>query len=98
MPSRYIRICFLMITLATLAGCADEGSLVGPEASSSFALGLGNGGNGKGGNGKGGNGGRGNVGGGDGGSDAPLVENFDLWDPSAWIPGEHPLGRGLFVP
>ena len=98
MPSRYIRICFLMITLATLAGCADEGSLVGPEASSSFALGLGNGGNGKGGNGKGGNGGRGNVGGGDGGSDAPLVENFDLWDPSAWIPGDHPLGRGLFVP
>ena len=84
-PSRYIRICSLMITLATLAGCADEGSLVGPEASAAFALGLGNGGNG----------GRGNVGGGDGGSDAPLVEDFDFWDPSAWIPRHHVLGLGL---
>ena len=84
-PSRYIRICSLMNTLATLAGCADEGSLVGPEASAAFALGLGNGGNG----------GRGNVGGGDGGSDAPLVEDFDFWDPSAWIPRHHVLGLGL---
>ena len=93
-PSRYIRICSLMITLATLAGCADEGSLLGPEASPSFALGLGNGGNGGRGGG-GGNGGRGNVGGGDGGSDGPLVEDFDFWDPSAWIPRHHILGRGL---
>ena len=93
MPSRCIRIWSLMITLATLAGCADEGSLVGPDASSSLALGVGNGGNSG-----GGNGGRGNVGGGDGDSDAPLVENFDLWDPSAWIPGDHPLGLGFFKP
>ena len=92
-PSRYIRICSLMITLATLAGCADEGLLLGPDASSSLALGLGNGGNGG-----GGNGGRGNVGGGDGGSNAPLVEDFDFWDPSAWVPGDHKLGRGFFKP
>ena len=95
MPSRYIRIWSLMITLATLAGCADEGSLLGPEASSSLALGVGNGGNGGGGNGRGGNGGRGNGGEGDGDSDAPLVEDFDFWDPSAWIPRHHILGRGL---
>ena len=91
-PSHYIRICFLMITLATLAGCADEGSLLGPEASSSLALGVGNGGNG----GRGGGGG--NGGGGGGGSDAPVVEDFDFWDPSAWVPGDHPLGRGFFEP
>jgi len=40
-PSHYIRICSLMITLATLAGCADEGSLLAPEVSPSFARGLG---------------------------------------------------------
>jgi beta-glucanase (GH16 family) len=83
-PSHYIRICSLMITLATLAGCADEGSLLAPEVSPSFARGLGNGGNG----------GRGNGGEGDE-SDAPLVEDFDFWDPSAWIPRHHVLGLGL---
>ncbi len=83
-PSRYIRICSLMITLATLAGCADEGSLVGPDASAAFALGLGNGGNGGGDDGDSGN--------------APVVDDFDLWDPSAWIPGDHPLGRGWLAP
>ena len=77
MPSRYIRIWSLMITLATLAGCADEGSLVGPDVSPSFV---------RGGNG-GGNGGGGNGGGDDGDSgNAPVVEDFDLWDPSAWFP------------
>ena len=94
-PSRYIRICSLMITVATLAGCADEGSLVGPEALSSLALGVGNGGNsgrGGGGGGKGGGGGGGDSG------DAPLVEDFDFWDPSAWVPGDHPLGHGLLEP
>ncbi len=101
-PSRYIRIGSLMITLATLAGCADEGSLVGldeegslPAADASPALARG--GNG-GGNGGGGNGGGGNGGGDDGDSDAPLVEDFDLWDPSAWIPGDHPLGKGWLDP
>ncbi len=91
-PSRYIRICSLMITLATLAGCADEGSLLGPEASSSLALGLGNGGNSGRGGGGGGKGGGGN---GDGDSDPPLVEDFDVWDPSAWIARHHILGFGL---
>ena len=89
MPSRYIRIWSLMITLATLAGCADEGSLVGPDVSPSFV---------RGGNG-GGNGGGGNGGGDDGDSgNAPVVEDFDLWDPSAWVPGDHPLGRGWLDP
>ena len=81
-PSRYIRICSLMITLATLAGCAEEGSLVGldeegslPAADASPALARG--GNG-GGNGGGGNGGGGNGGGDDGDSAAPLIEDFDL--------------------
>ena len=37
-PSRCIRICSLMIGLAALAGCAEEGSLLGPEASPSSAL------------------------------------------------------------
>ncbi len=90
-PSRCTRICSLMIGLAALAGCAEEGSLLGPEASASFALA-------RGGNG-GGNGGGGNGGGGDGDSgDAPVVEDFDLWDPSAWVPGDHPLGRGWLDP
>ena len=101
-PSRYIRICSLMITLAMLAGCAEEGSLVGPEEGSfvgpdvspSFARG-GNGGW----NGGGGNGGGGNGGGDDGDSgNAPVVEDFDVWDPSAWVPGDHPLGRGWLDP
>ena len=39
-PSRYIRNCFLMITLATLAGCVEEGSLLSPDAAS-FARGAG---------------------------------------------------------
>jgi hypothetical protein len=101
-PSRYIRICSLMITLVTLAGCAEEGSLVGldeegslPAADASPALARG--GNG-GGNGGGGNGGGGNGGGDDGDSAAPLIEDFDLWDPSAWVPGDHPLGKGWFDP
>ena len=78
--SRCIRICSLMIILATFAGCAEEGSLLGPDASPAFA---------RGGNGGGGNGGSG---------DAPAVEEFDLWDPSDWVPGDHPLGRGRFDP
>ncbi len=82
--SRCIRNCFPMIILATLAGCVEEGSLLGPDAQASFA---------RGGNG-GGNGGGGNGGGDDGDSDAPVVEDFDLWDPSAWVPGDHPLGKG----
>ena len=45
-PSSYIRICSLMIALATLAGCADEGSLLGPDVSPSFARGGNGGGNG----------------------------------------------------
>ena len=89
-PSHYIRICAIMITLATLAGCADEGSLLAPEASSSLALGLGNGGN----SGRGGGGG----GKGGGGGGARVVEDFDLWDPSAWIPGDHFLGKGWLNP
>ena len=43
-PSRCNRSWFLMIALAMLAGCAEEGGLVGPEESSSFALGRGGGG------------------------------------------------------
>ncbi len=96
-PSRYIRICSLMITLAVLAGCADEGSLVGldeegslPAADASPALA-------RGGNG-GGNSGGGNGGGDDGDSDAPLIEDFDLWDRSAWVSGAHPLGKGWLDP
>ena len=27
-----------------------------------------------------------------------MVEEFDLWDPSAWVVGDHPLGRGEFKP
>ena len=88
-PSRCIRICSLMITLATLAGCAEEGSLLGPDVSPSFA---------RGGNGGGNSGGGGNGGGDDGSGDAPVFEEFDLWDPSAWVPGDHPLGRGWFNP
>ena len=87
----------LMITLATLTGCAEEGSLVapeegsfvGPDVSPSFARGGNGGGNGGGGNGGGGNG--------DSGA-APLIEDFDLWDPSAWVPANHPLGRGWLDP
>ena len=82
--SRCIRNCFLMITLATLAGCVEEGSLLGPDAPASFARG-GNGG-GKGGGGNGGSG------------EDPIVEEFDVWDPSAWIAGDHPLGRGWLDP
>ena len=83
-PSRCIRSCTLVITLATLAACAEEGTLVGPDPSPSFA--------------RGGNGG-GNGGGGNGGSgEDPVVEEFDVWDPSAWIPGDHPLGRGWLDP
>ena len=37
-PSRYIPSWFLMITLVTLAGCAEEGGLVGPEELESSAL------------------------------------------------------------
>ena len=96
-PSRHIRIWSLMITLATLTGCAEEGSLVapeegsfvGPDVSPSFARGGNGGGNGGGGNGGGGNG--------DSGA-APLIEDFDLWDPSAWVPANHPLGRGWLDP
>ncbi len=88
-PSRCTRIFSLVITLVTLAGCVEEGSLLGPDVSPSFA---------RGGNG-GGNGGGGNGGGGDGDSaDGPVVEEFELWDPSAWVPGDHPLGRGEFKP
>ena len=74
-PSRYIRNCFLMITLATLAGCIEEGSLLGPDAPASFA------------HGPGGNGGS---------RPAPVVENFDTWDMTAWVATDHPLGRGEF--
>ncbi len=27
-----------------------------------------------------------------------MVDEFDLWDPNAWVPGDHPLGRGEFKP
>ena len=101
-PSRYIRICSLMITLVTLAGCAEEGSLVGLDEEGSLPAAdvspaLARGGNG-GGNGGGGNGGGGNGGGDDGDSAAPLIEDFDLWDLSAWVPGAHPLGHGWLDP
>ena len=66
-----------MITLVTLDGCVEEGSLLGPDVSPSFA---------RGGNGNGDS------------ADGPVVEEFDLWDPSAWVPGDHPLGRGEFAP
>jgi len=36
-PSGCIRNCVLMITLVTLAGCVEEGSLLGPDVSPSFA-------------------------------------------------------------
>ena len=84
MPSRCIRNCFLVITLATLAGCADEGSLLGPDAPASFARGGNGGGNGGGGN--------------NGSGEDPIVEEFDVWDPTAWIAGDHPLGRGWLDP
>ncbi len=83
-PSRYIRNCFLMITLATLAGCIEEGSLLGPDAPASFARGGNGGGNGGGRN--------------EGSGEDPIVEEFDVWDPSAWIAGDHPLGRGWLDP
>ncbi len=28
----------------------------------------------------------------------PNVEEFDPWDPSAWVPGDHPLGKGYLDP
>ena len=82
------RNCFLLITLAALVGCVDEGSLFGPDSAASFARGGNGGGNG------GGKGGGGNEGSGE----DPIVEEFDVWDPSAWIAGDHPLGRGWLDP
>lgn len=29
---------------------------------------------------------------------APVVEEFDSWDMTAWVAGDHPLGRGVFAP
>ncbi len=53
-PSRYIQNCALVITLATLAACADEGTLLGPDRSPSFVHRAGGNdqGNGAGGNGQ----------------------------------------------
>ena len=69
-PSRYIRNCFLIVTLATLAGCIEEDSLLAPDAPASFGRGA--------------------------GGRAPVVEEFDVWDMTAWIATDHPLGRGVF--
>ncbi len=82
-PSRYMPSWFLMIALATLAGCTDEGGLVGPEESQSFeesessALARGRNRRPRGG---------------------PRVENFRRWDMTEWIARDHPLGRGEFEP
>jgi len=64
-PSRYIRNCFLTITVVTLAGCIEEDSLLGPDAPASFA--------------RGGNGGGKGGGGNEGSGEDPMAERRRLW-------------------
>ena len=45
--SRSIRNCFLVVALATLAGCVEDGPPLGPEVEPSFTVSSGRGGSSK---------------------------------------------------
>jgi len=86
-PSRLVAAWIFAVAPA-LSGCADALGPADLESEAPAAFAAGGNGNGRG-NGGGGSGG--------GGSSDAVVDDLDPWDPAAWIPQSHPLGRGNFI-